>query len=90
MLVAHGVASNLEGEDFAIADDVRERDALGAFDGLHRLAGGDAAEQREAVGTFFAAANREHIDRTAAVVGALEQAFVLEVGDVFMHGGERA
>jgi len=44
VLVAHGVTSYLESEDFAVADDVGEGDALGAFDGLDGLAGGDAAE----------------------------------------------
>jgi len=90
VLVAHGIPSYFEGEDFAVANDVRERDALCAFDGLDRLAGSDATEQGETVGAFFTAANGEYVNRAAAVVRALEQAFVLEIGDVFVHGGERA
>src|SRR5438105_1017501 len=31
---------------------------------------------------------RQHIDRTAAVVVPLEQAFFFEVSDVFVHGGQ--
>lgn len=49
VLIAHGVASYLEGEDFAIANDVREGDALCALDCFDGLAGGDAAEQRQTV-----------------------------------------
>ena len=46
VLVAHGVSADLEGEDFAVADDVRERDALGGFNGLDGLAGSDATQSR--------------------------------------------
>ncbi len=90
VLVAHGVAANLEGEDFAVADDVGERDAFRGFDGFDWLASGDSAHEGQAIGAFFAAAGGKDVDRTAAVVGALEQALVLEIGDVFVHGGERA
>ena len=54
VLVAHGVATDFEGEDLAVADDVAERDGFGGFDGLDGLAGGDAAEQRQAFEAFLA------------------------------------
>ncbi len=90
VFVAHGVAAYFEGEDLAVSDDVAEGDALGGLDGLDGFAGGDAAEKRQAIGAFFAAADGKDVDGAAAVVRSLQQAFVLEVGDVFMHGGERA
>jgi len=90
VLVAHGVTAYFEGEDFAVADDVRQRDALCGFDGFDGLAGCDAAQQGQAIGALFAAADGEHVDRTAAVVGALKQTFVLQIGDVLVHGGEGA
>ncbi len=89
VLVAHGVAADLKGEDFAVADDVVEGDALGGFDGFDGLAGGDAAKEREAVGAFLAGARGQHVDGAAAVVGALQEAFVLQIGDVLVHGGQR-
>jgi hypothetical protein len=90
VLVAHGVAANFKGEDLAIADDIAEGDAFGGFDGLNRPAGCDAAEEGEAIRSLFAAAGGKYVDRAAAVVGALKQPFVLQVGDVFVHGGKRA
>ena len=90
VLVTHGVAAHFKGKDLPVADDIRQRDAFSGFDRFDRLAGGDAAHQRQAIRAFFAAANGEDINRTAAVVGALEQTFVLEIGDVLVHGGKRA
>jgi hypothetical protein len=90
VLVAHGVTAHLQGKDFAVADDVAEGDAFGGFDRLNGLTGCDAAQKRQAVRAFFAAASGEDVDGTAAVVGALEKTLVLEVGDVLVHGGEGA
>ena len=90
VLVAHGVALDLEGIDLAAADDVAEGDGLGSFDGLDGLAGGDAAEQREAVHDLAGRALGDDVDGAAAIVGALQQALGLEIGDVLMDGGERA
>ena len=90
MLVAHGVAADFKGEDFAVANDIAQRDAFRGFDGFDGLAGGDAAEERQAIGASFSGADREYVDGTAAIVGALEETLVLKVGDVFMHSGERA
>ncbi len=89
VLVAHGFATNLEGEDFAIADDVAEGDALRVFDGFNGEAGGDAAHEGQAVGGAGAAARGQNIERAAAVVGARDEALVLEVGDVLVDGGQR-
>lgn len=90
MLVAHGVAPYLQGEDLAVADDVVERDTLCRFNGFHWLACGDAAEQREAVRALLGGAGRQDVDRAAAVVGALEEALILQVGDVLVYCGEGA
>ena len=90
VLVAHGVAADFEGEDLAVADDVVEGDALGGFDGFDGLAGGDAAEQREAVCALLAGAGRQHIDGAAAIMCALQETLVLQIGDVLVDGGERA
>lgn len=89
VLVAHGVATDFEGEDLAIADDVAERDAFSGFDRLNGLACGDASEQGKALSATFGASG-EDVDGAAAIMRTLQQAFVLQVGDVFMHGGERA
>ena len=51
---------------------------------------GDASKERKAIGAFFPAAGWEDVDGTAAVVGTLKEALVLEIGDVLMHGGEGA
>ncbi len=88
VFVAHGVAADLEGEDVAVADDVVEGDALGVFDGLDGMAGGDASHEGEPVGAFSAGAGGKNVDGAAAIVGALEEALGLEVADVFMDGGE--
>lgn len=90
MLVAHGIATDFEGEDFTVADDVVEGDALCSFNGFNGLAGGDASQKGKAIGAFFTGAGGQHVDGPAAIVGALEQPFVLQIGDVFVHGGERA
>ena len=58
VLVAHGVAAHLEGEDLAVADDVRERDAFGGFDGFDGLAGGDAAHERAGDRSLFCRCGR--------------------------------
>lgn len=49
VLIAHGVATDLEGEDLTVADDVAERDALCAFNGFYGFAGGDAAQEGQSV-----------------------------------------
>ncbi len=90
MLVAHRVAANLKGKDLAVADDVAKRDALRGFDGLDWPACGDSAKQRKAVGGTLVSTRGKDIDRTAAVVRALQQALVLKIGDVFVDRSERA
>jgi hypothetical protein len=90
VLVTHGVAADLQGKDFPVADDVIQGDALRGFDGFNWLAGSDATEQREAVGAFLAGTHRQHVDGAAAIVSALEEALVLQIGDVFVNGGKGA
>lgn len=88
VLVAHGVATDFEGEDLAVADDVGERDAFRGLNSLDWLAGGDSTHEGEAIGAFFAAARGKDIDRTTAIVGSLEKTFVLQIRNVLVHGGE--
>lgn len=89
VLIAHGVATNLEGEDFAVADDVVEGDGFGGLDGFNGFACGNPPHEGEAIRGSLGA-SREHIDGTAAIVRALEQALVLQICDVFVNCGERA
>ena len=89
MLVAHGVAADLKGEDLAVADNVTQRDALCGLNGFNWLSGGDAAQQRQAFRALPAGACGQDVDGTAAVVRPLQQAFVLQIRDVLMHGGQR-
>ncbi len=89
VFVAHGVAADLEGEDFAVADDVIQRDALRGFNGFDGLAGSDATQQRKTIGPFLPRADGEDVDGAAAIMGALQEPFVLQISDVLMHGGER-
>ena len=90
MFVTHGITADFEGKDLTITDNVREGDAFGSFDGLDRLTGRYATQKRETVEALFSAASRENIDRAAAIMCALKKAFLLQICDVFMHGGERA
>ena len=46
MLIPHGVATDFEGEDLAVAEDIAEGDGLCGFNGFYGLSGGDAPEQR--------------------------------------------
>ena len=87
VLVPHGVAPDLKGEDLAISDDVAEGDALSGLNGLDRLTGGDSSHQWKPVDTLFRGARGEDVDGAAAVVCALEETFVLEIRDMFMDGG---
>ena len=89
VLVAHGFSAHLQGEDFAAADDVAERDAFGVLRGLDGQAGGDAAHQRQALILPRPGAGWEYVDGAAAIVCALQKALVLQVGDVFVHGCQR-
>ncbi len=90
VLVAHGLAADLEGEDVAIADDVGQGDGLGNLDGFDGIAGGDASGEGEAIDTAAFGAGRQNIERAAAIVRAGEQALVLQVGDVLVDGGDGA
>src|SRR6185437_5657689 len=89
VFVAHGIAADFEGEDFAVPDDVGERNALGGFDGFDWLAGGDAAEERKPIESLLAGAWRQDIDGAAAVVSTLQQTFVLQVGDMLVYCRQR-
>src|SRR5258705_27260 len=77
VLVAHGVAAYLKGEDLPVADDVGQGDAFRGLDGFDGLSGCDAAQERQAIEALFAAADGENIDRTAAIIGSLKQALAL-------------
>jgi len=90
VLVAHGLAADLEGEDVAIADNVGQRNGLGVFNGFDGITGGNAAGQDQAVDAAAFGARRQDVERAAAIVRAGEEAFVLQVSDVLVHGSEGA
>lgn len=89
VFVSHRVAADFKGEDLAVTDDVAQRDGLGGFDGFDGLARGDAAKQGQAVVAFLTDAGGQHVDRTAAIMRALEEALVLQIGDVLVNSRER-
>jgi len=89
VLVDHRIAFDAEHVAVAPADEIfRHGDGLGRGDGLDRQAGGDVAEHGEFDGAL-ADARRHHLDRPAAVPGPADEAFLLEVGEVFVDGRER-
>ena len=88
MLVAHGIAAHFQGKDVAIAHDVVQRDALRLLGGLDGQTRGDAAGQRQAVAGAGARARGQHVDGAAAVVDAVEQALLFQVGNVLVHSGQ--
>src|SRR5436305_2377554 len=78
VFILHRVAANFEHENFSRPRDVIESDALWIFEGLHRTAGSDASEQRQALRFNLLLARshssyRQQIDRAAAVVIPLEE-----------------
>jgi len=72
VLVAHGVAADFQGVDLTVADDVAKGDGFRGFNGLYRLACGDAAEEREALEALLGGALRQHVNGAAAVVRPLQ------------------
>src|SRR5690349_3761689 len=97
VLVPHALALHLKDEYIFGARDISERDGIALRHGLNRLAGSDAPHQRQSMLNRSSlghlaeeAAHRQQIDRAAAVVIALEQAFSLQVGDVLVHRRQRA
>jgi hypothetical protein len=89
MCSSHGVSADLQGKHFTIADDVTQADAFAGLRCLDRLSGSDPPEQGKAVRSPGFAARRKHVDGAAAVVRPLQQALLLQVGDVLVHGGQR-
>jgi hypothetical protein len=76
VFVAHRVASDLEGENVSIADDIVKRDALGS----------DSAGQGETVTRSIASSRRQNVDGTTSIVNAIEHSFFFEVCYVFVDG----
>ena len=93
MFVPHAFALHLEDENILGAGDIAQRDGLRGLHGFNGLAGGDAPHERQGqiLGRLALehAADGQHVNGAAAVVVALEQPFFLQVGDVFVHGGQR-
>lgn len=90
VFVAHGIALDFEGEDLAGANDVAEGDGFGGFDSFDGLAGGDAAEQGQALHGLAGRALGDDVDGSTAVVGALQEALILQIRYVLMDRGEGA
>ena len=86
VLVAHGVATHLEGEDVAVSDDIVQGNALRDFRGFNGQAGGDSPGQGQPVAGAGAGSGGQHIDGPAAVVYAVQHAFLLKVGNVLVDG----
>jgi hypothetical protein len=72
-------------EHVAIANYIVERDALGGFSRFHRQTGGDSAHQRKTIRRARARSGGQHIDRPAAVVHAIQQSLLFEIGDVLVN-----
>ena len=66
----------------------RYRDRFVGRHGFNREPGRDIAEQRQFDGAT-ARASGHHFDRPAAIPGALDESFFLQVGQMFVHRGER-
>src|ERR1035441_3474841 len=102
VLVLHALARYLEHVHVFGAGEVGERNGLGILHRFQRTAGGDASHQRQAH-PVLGARRRSHgerllhasprlqqIDGAAAIVVAAQQSLLLQVGDVLVHGRQRA
>ena len=87
VVVTHRLSADFKRKDGFVVDNIVQRQAIAIFHRLQRATGGDAAHQGnfEAGGCF---ALGQHIDGAAVIVGATEQTFSLQVGDVFVDGGQ--
>ena len=87
VVVSHRLSADFKRKDGFVVDNIVQRQAIAIFHRLQRATGGDAAHQGnfEAGGCF---ALGQHIDGAAVIVGATEQTFSLQVGDVFVDGGQ--
>ena len=88
VFVAHGVAAHFESEDITIADYVVKGNALRSLSSFDRQPSSDPPNEREAVARAGTRARRQNVDRTAAVVDAVEQALLFKIGDVLVDGGQ--
>ena len=89
LLVDHGAAAHAQDIGFAAADHLfRHRDRFRAGHRLDRRAGRDVAEQRQ-LDRPPAHPRRDELDRTAAVPRALDDALLLQVREVLVHGRQR-
>ncbi len=89
LLVNHRVPFDPEDVRVALADEIlRHGDRFAADDGFDRAAGGDITEQRQ-LDCAAAKAGGDELDGSAAVPGALDEPFFLQIGQVLVDGGER-
>src|SRR5712692_6402436 len=92
----HRIALHLQNEGVAPAGEITERNRLAVFDGLERLACGDAAGQRQldCLALDHLLADRlgelHHLNRTALVVAAADETLALESRDVLVHRRQRS
>ena len=88
VLVAHGVAADLKGEDIAVPDHVVEGNTFRRFIGFDWQACSNAAGQGQTIAGAGAGARRQNIDGTASVVNTVQHPLLFEVGDVLVDGGQ--
>jgi len=88
VLVAHRIASHLESEDIFGANDIPQRDRFDILRGFHWQSRCDSARKRQSIAGSVSSTWRQDIDGTAAVVHPIQQALLLEICDVLMHGGK--
>jgi len=90
VLVPHGISADFEGINLTVANDIAEGDGFCMLDGFNGFAGSDAAHEGETVHDLAGGTLRQNINGSAAVVGTLQQALGLQIGDVFMNRGQGA
>ena len=90
LLVDHRVSANPQDEVVSTSPHqiLGNSDRLGGLDRLDRHAGGNCAEERERGGPGEHI-RRHELDTATLVVGALDVAFALEVGEMLMNRRER-
>jgi hypothetical protein len=83
------LAADPEHVGFAPPDEVLgDGNGFGACNRLDRGSSRDVSEQRE-LDRAAACARRDHFDRTAAVPRTPDESLLLQIREMFMHGGER-
>src|SRR5580704_2544052 len=95
VFILHGFPTHLKHEHVLRAHEIRQRNGLRILHRFNRLTCGDASQQGQhqagihAHGLLQPSLGRHQIDGAAAVIVAREQALLLQIRDVLVHGGQR-